>query len=110
MIKQVRASYFHNFKNAQYCALSTDDIPNYLNNGDQVYFIDTGKSFIYNEVTGQLQEEPTMGIISGGLENQVLVKNSNDNYDVTWKTIAAVSTVEFETDNNGILNVIATSI
>ena len=42
MIKQIRASYFANFKNAQYCALSSDTVPDYLENGDEVYIIDTG--------------------------------------------------------------------
>lgn len=62
MIKQIRASYSNNKKNAQYCALSTDNLPNYLKNGDEVYFIDTGKSYIYNEQTGELVE----GTLSGG--------------------------------------------
>ena len=48
MIKQIRASYFANFKNAQYCALSTDQIPDYLENGDEVYIIDTGKNYFFD--------------------------------------------------------------
>ena len=62
MIKQIRASYSNNKKNAQYCALSTDNLPNYLKNGDEVYFIDTGKCYIYNGQTGELVE----GTLSGG--------------------------------------------
>ena len=112
MIKQIRASYYHNFKNAQYCALSTDtdEIPNYLKNGDQVYIIDTGKSYIYDEFNGQLVEEITFGILSGGAQNQALMKNSGDNFDFSWKTITDVTGVEFGLDNNGILNVVATDI
>lgn len=112
MIKQIRASYYNNFKNAQYCALSTDidSIPDYLNNGDQVYIIDTGKSFIYNEAAGKLVEEPTFSVLSGGLENQVLVKNTNKDYDITWKTITGATNVEFTVDGNGILNVVASSL
>ena len=113
MTKQIRASYFHNFKNAQYCALTSNienTLPDYLKNGDQIYVIDTGKSYIYNEEDDQLEEEPTVGLISGGLKNQVLMKNSNDNYDMSWQTIADLSTVSFEVDNNGILNVIAESV
>ena len=112
MIKQIRASYFYNFKNAQYCALSTDinEIPSYLNNGDQVYIIDTGKSFIYNETTGQLEEEPTIGMLSGGAQNQVLMKNSGENYDMSWTTLTDLSSVGFGIDANGILNVISTEI
>lgn len=56
MIKQMRASYFHNFKNAQYCALSNDPIPDYLENGDQVYIIDQGKIYYWDELSSSLYE------------------------------------------------------
>ena len=113
MTKQIRASYFHNFKNAQYCALTSDienTLPDYLKNGDQIYVIDTGKSYLYNEATSELIEEPTIGMLSGGFSNQFLMKNSADNYDMSWQTIADLSTVSFEVDNDGILNVIAESV
>ena len=56
MIKQMRASYFHNFKNAQYCALSDDPIPDDLENGDEVYIIDQGKIYYWDESSSSLYE------------------------------------------------------
>lgn len=61
MIKQVRAAFYHNKKNSQYCCLSTDIIPDYLENGDEVYFIDTGKKYVYDAVSDQLYEKPSGG-------------------------------------------------
>ena len=79
MIKQIRASYFHNFKNAQYCALSNDPIPDYLENGDQVYIIDQGKIYYWDESSSSLFEKPTTGLPSGGTAGQVLGLDSNLN-------------------------------
>lgn len=113
MVKQIRASYFHNLKNAQYCALLSDiqdELPDFLNNGDEVYIIDTAKKYYYNASTGQLDEQPTMANIGGGVENQVLMKNGNDDYDFKWVTLTDLSGVEFTTDSNGILNVTASEI
>lgn len=59
MIKQIRASYFANFKNAQYCALSSDPIPDYLENGDKVYLIDKGKNYIWDASSSSLIEDKT---------------------------------------------------
>lgn len=56
MIKQMRASYFHNLKNAQYCALSDDPIPDYLENGDEVYIIDKGKTYYWDASSSSLYE------------------------------------------------------
>lgn len=64
MIKQMRASYFHNFKNAQYCALSDDPIPDDLENGDEVYIIDQGKIYYWDESSSSLYEYKGGG--SGG--------------------------------------------
>jgi len=64
MIKQIRAAFYHNKKNAQYCCLSEDienAIPDCLKNGDEVYFIDTGKKYVYDAVSGQLYEKPSGG-------------------------------------------------
>lgn len=61
MIKQIRPSYYHNKKNAQYCCLSTDSLPSYLKNGDEVYFIDTGKNYIYDETNHELVEDKSSG-------------------------------------------------
>ena len=61
MIKQIRPSYYHNKKNTQYCCLSTDSLPSYLKNGDEVYFIDTGKNYIYDETNHELVEDKSSG-------------------------------------------------
>lgn len=61
MIKQIRAAFYHNKKNSQYCCLSTDEIPDYLKNGDEVYFIDTGKKYVYDAISGQLYEKQSGG-------------------------------------------------
>lgn len=61
MIKQIRPAFYHNKRNSQYCCLSTDIIPDYLENGDEVYFIDTGKKYVYDSVSGQLYEKPSGG-------------------------------------------------
>lgn len=61
MLKQTRASYFSNFKNAQYCALSSDPIPDYVKNGDEVYIIDTAKRCLYDADSGTLIEQPSSG-------------------------------------------------
>lgn len=85
MIKQIRAAYYCNKKNSQYCCLSTDTLPDYLKNGDEVYFIDTAKDYYYNESTGELVEkkynssnielsdiDPLMdGIASAGISEKV---------------------------------------
>ena len=72
MIKQIRASYFANFKNAQYCALSSDTIPDYLENGDEVYIIDTGKNYIYDASSSSLiEKKPINGVPSGGVSGQL---------------------------------------
>ena len=50
MIKQMRASYFHNFKNAQYCALSDDPIPDDLENGDEKFIIGMNHLLLYMNI------------------------------------------------------------
>lgn len=69
MIKQIRASYFRNFKNAQYCCLSTDNPPADIifRTGDTVYLIDTGKTYMYDEIEEQWYEQPSSGGGSGSL-------------------------------------------
>ena len=66
MIKQMRASYFHNLKNAQYCALSDDPIPDYLENGDEVYIIDKGKIYYWDASSSSLYEYKGDNSGSGG--------------------------------------------
>ena len=61
MIKQIRPAFYHNKRDSQYCCLSTDIIPDYLENGDEVYFIDTGKKYVYDSVSGQLYEKQSGG-------------------------------------------------
>lgn len=111
MIKQIRASYFANFKNAQYCALSTDTIPDYLENGDEVYIIDTGKNYIYDASSSSLiEKKPITGLPSGGVSGQVLGKTGTEDDDVQWITLTqGIQTIGFATDTNGILNVTVTN-
>lgn len=111
MIKQIRASYFANFKNAQYCALSTDQIPDYLENGDEVYIIDTGKNYCWDASSSSLIEKKAVnGLPSGGVVGQVLGKTGTDDDDVEWVTLSQdIQTIGFATDANGILNVTVTN-
>lgn len=103
MIKQIRASYYHNKKNAQYCALSTDVLPSYIQHGDEVYFIDTGIPYWYNGVTGELVQKVTLGVPgpqgqgvpSGGEQYDVLLKSTNGNFDTMWGNIKV-----FKTEND----------
>ena len=66
MIQLVRAAYYSNFKNAEYCALSTDltTLPTYLKNGDKIYVIDTGKKYTYNSSSEEIVEEASGGLPS----------------------------------------------
>ena len=83
MIKQMRASYFHNLKNAQYCALSDDPIPDYLENGDEVYIIDTGKNYFWDASSSSLiEKKAVIGLPSGGVAGQVLGTTVTDDDDV----------------------------
>ena len=111
MIKQIRASYFANFKNAQYCALSSDTIPDYLENGDEVYIIDTGKNYIYDASSSSLVEKKQIkGVPSGGVSGQVLGKTGSEEDDYAWVTLSeGIQTIGFVTDANGILNVAVTN-
>lgn len=111
MIKQIRASYFANFKNAQYCALSTDQIPDYLENGDEVYIIDTGKNYIWDVSSSSLiEKKPIIGIPSGGVAGQFLGKTGTEDDDVEWVTLSqGIQTIGFAIDANGILNVAVTN-
>ena len=111
MIKQIRASYFANFKNSQYCALSDDDIPSYLENGDEVYFIDTGKNYYWDASSSSLiEKKPIIGVPSGGVSGQILGKIGLEDDDIGWVSLAqGVSIVGFAIDNNGILNVSTTN-
>lgn len=100
MIRQIRASYFPNFKNAEYCALSTDTIPNYVKDGDIVYLIDQGKRCIYDAVSGTLVPQQSSGgggLPSGGSAGQVIMNDgSGGGY---WVTLG------FVVDENGILDI-----
>lgn len=50
MVTQKKARYQSFYKNAEYIGLSTDDKSTIeANNGDEMYEMDTGKTFIYNE-------------------------------------------------------------
>lgn len=57
MIKLIRPAFSHNKRNASYCALSTDEIPDYLKDGDEVYLIDSGIYTYYDSSSGELVSE-----------------------------------------------------
>lgn len=60
MITLTRPAYYSNFRNNQYCGLSTDDKSTILaNNGDEYYEIDTAKIFRYNETSHEWIEQPS---------------------------------------------------
>lgn len=111
MIKQIRASYFANFKNAQYCALQDDPIPDYLENGDEVYIIDTGKNYFWDASSSSLiEKKPIIGVPIGGVSGQVLGKTGTEDDDIAWVTLSeGIQTIGFAIDANGILNVAVTN-
>ena len=96
MLKQTRASYFSNFKNAQYCALSTDTIPNYIKNGDEVYFIDTAKRCLYDADSGTLIEQPSSGGGSSDWTNAsvIFINNTPENGEYFVDTPFGVIPIE----------------
>lgn len=109
MIKQIRPAFYHNLRNSQYCALSTDSIPSYLENGDEVYFIDSGKIYIWNSATDSLVEKKQIsGLPTDGLNGQVLFKDTESEFGASWGTIVEGSSiVKFAINENGILNIIS---
>lgn len=55
----IRPAYYNNYRNAQYCGLSMDDKASIeAVNGDEFYEIDTAKTYIYNEQSGEWVEQP----------------------------------------------------
>lgn len=87
MIKQIRPAFYHNLRNSQYCALSTDPIHSDLENGDEVYFIDSGKIYIWNSATNSLVEKKTNS--GGGSGSDLMVVK------ITEDTSAGVTTYTF---------------
>lgn len=61
MIKLIRPAFYHNKRNASYCALSTDSIPDYVKDGDEVYLIDEGIYTRYDATSGQLVPDESEG-------------------------------------------------
>lgn len=110
MIKQIRPAFYHNLRNSQYCALSTDSIPSYLENGDEVYFIDSGKIYIWNSVTDSLVEKKQVSSLPpDGLDGQVLFKDTNSEFGASWGAIVeGMSIVKLSVNENGILSIIST--
>ena len=107
MIKQIRPAFYRNLRNSQYCALSTDSIPSYLENGDEVYFIDIGKIYIWNSTTDSLVEKKQIsGLPPDGLDGQVLFKDNNSEFGASWGTIVEGSSiVKFAINENGVLDI-----
>ena len=82
-----------------------------LENGDEVYIIDTGKNYIYDASSSSLiEKKPITGLPSGGVSGQVLGKTGIEDDDVEWITLSQeIQAIGFATDANGILNVTVTN-
>ncbi len=68
MITLTRPAYYSNFRNNQYCGLSTDDKSTIsASNGDEYYEINTAKIYIYNEASNEwiVQPDDTTAIDTG---------------------------------------------
>ena len=104
LIKQIRPSYYHNKKNTQYCCLSTDTLPDYLQNGDEVYFIDTGKNYFYNATTGELVEDKSSGSglpdITNADNGKVLTAKDGD--WIPQSSVYTIPLVMIENDDMGV--------
>lgn len=58
--------------------------------GDRVRILADGGTYIVEYPVGTPQQQVQDGLPTGGTQNQVLAKNSGDNYDVVWKTLKGV--------------------
>lgn len=57
MIKQTRPAYYVAGRNAEWCGLSTDELPKEIENGDEFYAIDEGKYYVYDGESKRLIED-----------------------------------------------------
>lgn len=113
MITLTRPAYYSNFRNNQYCGLSTDDklkIP--ANNGDEYYEIDTAKIYIYNETSNEwiVQPDDTTAIDTGlppMTSETVGHFLSNDGSATKWQSVASKNFVINLTEQNAGQNYIS---
>lgn len=95
MITLTRPAYYSNFRNNQYCGLSTDNKSTIsASNGDEYYEIDTAKFYRYNESSHEWIEQPSdTATIDTGLppmtSETVGHFLSNDGSVTKWQPIAS---------------------
>lgn len=106
MITLTRPAYYSNFRNNQYCGLSTDDKSTIsASNGDEYYEIDTAKIYIYNEASNEWIEQPddTVAIDTGlpPITSETMGHFlSNDGSVTKWQSIASKNFVINLTEQN----------
>ena len=106
MITLTRPAYYSNFRNNQYCGLSTDDKSTIsASNGDEYYEIDTAKIYIYNEASNEwiLQPDDTTAIDTGlpPITSETMGHFlSNDGSVTKWQSIASKNFVINLTEQN----------
>lgn len=95
MITLERPAYFTNKRYAEYCGLSDDDKTTIdANNADEFYEINTGKTYKYNETSGEWVEQPTQTTaVDTGLPPITAETSgyflSNDGNVTHWQTIGS---------------------
>lgn len=105
MITLERPAYFSNERYAEYYGLSTDDKGTVqANNADKFYEIDTGKTYRYNETSGEWIEQPeSTTAVDTGLPPITSETSghflSNDGSVTHWQTIASQDFIIGLTDN-----------
>ena len=106
MITLTRPAYYSNFRNNQYCGLSTDDKSTIsASNGDEYYEIDTAKIYIYNEASNEwiLQPDDTTAIDTGlpPITSETMgYFLSNDGSVTKWQPVASKNFVINLTEQN----------
>lgn len=106
MITLTRPAYYSNFRNNQYCGLSTDDKSTIsASNGDEFYEINTAKFYKYNESSHEWIEQPSDTVaIDTGLPPMSSETSghflSNDGSVTKWQSIASKNFVINLTEQN----------
>lgn len=106
MITLTRPAYYSNFRNNQYCGLSTDDKSTIsASNSDEFYEINTAKFYKYNESSHEWIEQPSdTAAIDTGLPPMSSETSghflSNDGSVTKWQSIASKNFVINLTEQN----------
>nr|DAG87276.1 MAG TPA: hypothetical protein [Herelleviridae sp.] len=106
MITLERPAYFTNERYAEYCGLSDNDKATIdANNADEFYEIDTGKTYKYNETSGEWVEQPAQTTaVDTGLPPITAETTghflSNDGSVTHWQTIGSENFVIQLTENS----------